>query len=112
MTKSPFDGRGWLHALEGAQAEELKAGFQDKEGAGAEAEAARTYGGVVHGDLVGGVESGEIIGQQVSILVNLAPRKIKGIESQGMILMAENNKGELSFVAPTKADMNNGGSVK
>jgi methionyl-tRNA synthetase len=54
----------------------------------------------------------EIIGQQVSILVNLAPRKIKGIESQGMILMAENNKGELSFVAPTKDTMNNGGAVK
>ncbi|MCX6296538.1 MAG: methionine--tRNA ligase subunit beta, partial [Bacteroidetes bacterium] len=54
----------------------------------------------------------EIIGQQVCILVNLAPRKIKGIESQGMILMAENNKGELSFVAPTKENMNNGGAVK
>jgi len=54
----------------------------------------------------------EIIGQQVSILVNLAPRKIKGIESQGMILMAENNKGELSFVAATKDTMNNGGAVK
>ena len=54
----------------------------------------------------------DIIGQQVSILVNLAPRKIKGIESQGMILMAENNKGELSFVAPTKINMNNGGAVK
>lgn len=54
----------------------------------------------------------EIVGQQVSILVNLAPRKIKGIESQGMILMAENNKGELSFVAPTKKDMNNGGAIK
>ncbi|MBL0330667.1 MAG: methionine--tRNA ligase [Bacteroidetes bacterium] len=54
----------------------------------------------------------DIIGQQVSILVNLAPRKIKGIESQGMILMAENNKGELSFVAPTKDTINNGGAVK
>jgi len=54
----------------------------------------------------------DIIGQQVSILVNLAPRKIKGIESQGMILMAENNKGELSFVAATKDTMNNGGAVK
>src|ERR1035437_2970602 len=50
----------------------------------------------------------EIIGKQVSILVNLAARKIKGIESQGMILMAENNKGELSFVAPTKDNFNNG----
>lgn len=40
----------------------------------------------------------KIIGRQVVILVNLAPREIKGIMSQGMILMAENAKGELSFV--------------
>lgn len=52
-----------------------------------------------------------IIGQQVTILVNLEPRKIKGIESQGMILMAENSQGELAFVAPVKG-MENGGSVK
>jgi len=44
----------------------------------------------------------EIIGKQVSILVNLAPRKIKGIESQGMILMAEDVNGELAFVMPGK----------
>ena len=44
----------------------------------------------------------EIIGQKVSILVNLAPRKIKNIESQGMILMAENNKGELSLLSPER----------
>ena len=42
----------------------------------------------------------DIIGQQVSVLVNLAPRKIKGIESQGMILMAEDKDGSLSFVSP------------
>lgn len=54
----------------------------------------------------------KIVGQQVSILVNLAPRKIKGIESQGMILMAENNKGELAFVSPTKEDINNGSIIK
>lgn len=54
----------------------------------------------------------DIIGQQVSILVNLAPRKIKGIESKGMILMAENSAGELSFVASTKKNVNNGGGVK
>jgi methionyl-tRNA synthetase len=54
----------------------------------------------------------DIIGQKVSILVNLAPRKIKGIESQGMILMAENNKGELSFVQPTKENSNNGSIIK
>jgi len=41
-----------------------------------------------------------IIGQQVSILVNLEPREIKGILSQGMILMAEDAQGKLSFVSP------------
>ncbi len=44
----------------------------------------------------------EIIGKKVSVLMNLAPRKIRGVESQGMILMAENAKGELSFVVPEK----------
>ncbi len=43
----------------------------------------------------------DIIGQQVSLLVNLAPREIKGIVSQGMILMAEDSHGKLTFVAPT-----------
>ncbi len=42
----------------------------------------------------------DIIGQQVLVLANLAPRKMRGVESQGMILMAENEKGELSFVSP------------
>lgn len=51
----------------------------------------------------------DIIGRQVSILVNLAPRKMLGIESEGMILMAENNKGELQFVAPIEPSEN--GSV-
>ncbi len=41
-----------------------------------------------------------IIGQEVLLLANLAPRKLRGIESQGMILMAENEKGELAFVSP------------
>lgn len=54
----------------------------------------------------------DIIGQQVCLLANLAPRKIKGIESQGMILMAENKNGELSFVSPVKTDMANGSEVK
>ncbi len=51
----------------------------------------------------------EIIGQQVSLLVNLAPREIKGILSQGMILMSENSDGKLTFVAPV--DRHNNGSV-
>jgi len=43
----------------------------------------------------------KIIGQQVSVLVNLAPKKLKGIESNGMILMTENSDGRLCFVSPT-----------
>lgn len=46
-------------------------------------------------------EPEEIIGKQVSILVNLVSRKIKGIESQGMILMAEDTDGKLVFVQPS-----------
>ena len=53
----------------------------------------------------------KIIGQQVTLLANLEPRKIKGIESKGMILMAENTKGELAFIAPVKP-MDNGGTVR
>jgi methionyl-tRNA synthetase len=42
----------------------------------------------------------EVIGQQVILLANLAPRMMMGVESQGMILMAENPEGKLTFVAP------------
>lgn len=42
----------------------------------------------------------ELIGRQVMVLVNLAPRKIKGIESNGMILMAENHEGALGMMSP------------
>jgi methionyl-tRNA synthetase len=44
----------------------------------------------------------DIIGRQVTLLANLAPRKIRGIESKGMILMASNEKGELCFISPTE----------
>ena len=40
----------------------------------------------------------EIIGQQVVVVANLAPRKLRGIQSQGMILMAEDAEGKLGFV--------------
>ncbi|NVK27600.1 MAG: methionine--tRNA ligase [Flavobacteriia bacterium] len=42
----------------------------------------------------------EVVGKQVCLLANLAPRKIRGVESQGMILMAENAQGKLVFVRP------------
>lgn len=45
-------------------------------------------------------EPEQIIGKQVSVLINLEPREIKGILSQGMILMSESPDGNLSFVAP------------
>ena len=44
----------------------------------------------------------DIIGQNVLLLANLAPRKIRGVESKGMILMAENESGKLCFVSPEK----------
>lgn len=56
-------------------------------------------------------EPENIIGQKVSILVNLEPREIKGIVSQGMILMAENSEGKLSFVAPAE-DFHNGAVIR
>lgn len=51
----------------------------------------------------------EIMGKQVCLLANLAPRKMKGIVSQGMVLMAEDSEGNLKFVSPT--DMVNNGSI-
>lgn len=51
-----------------------------------------------------------IIGEKVCILINLAPRKIMGIESQGMILMGENTDGTLAFLSPDK-EINNGSTV-
>jgi methionyl-tRNA synthetase len=62
--------------------------------------------------IAGSYKPEEIIGQQVCILANLASRKIKGVESKGMILMAENKLGELSFIAPTKNSITNGDGVR
>lgn len=53
----------------------------------------------------------EIIGRQVTVVANLAPRKMRGIESQGMILMTENSEGQLIFVSPSTAAVA-GGEVK
>jgi len=62
--------------------------------------------GVDERTLVAGIaehfDPAEIIGKQISIVLNLQPRKIRGIESQGMILMAETGEGKLTFVSPTE----------
>lgn len=53
----------------------------------------------------------ELVGKQVTVLVNLAPRKIRGIESQGMLLLSKNIDGKFSFITPDDA-IENGVSVK
>jgi len=62
--------------------------------------------GIDHRTIVSGIAEHyapeEIIGKTVLVLLNLEPRKIRGIESQGMILMAENEEGKLSFLASEK----------
>ena len=55
-------------------------------------------------------EAENLVGQKVSILLNLEPRKIKGIESQGMILLSEEKDGTLHFVEPSK-EASNGSPV-
>ena len=49
-----------------------------------------------------------IVGKQVVVVANLAPRKMRGIESNGMILMAEDADGKLKFVNPDEVDDPNG----
>ena len=50
----------------------------------------------------------DIIGKKVTVLVNLAPRKLRGVESQGMILMTEDSKGKLVFLNPDADNVDNG----
>lgn len=54
----------------------------------------------------------EIIGKRVTVLANLAPRKLRGVESQGMILMVENAEGKYRFIAPDGEEIANGSEVK
>ncbi len=55
--------------------------------------------------------SDEVIGKKVSVLVNLAPRKLRGVESQGMILMSENKEGKLTFIRPEDENTANGNTI-
>ena len=54
----------------------------------------------------------EIIGKRVTVLANLAPRKLRGVESQGMILMVENSEGKYTFINPDAEGIANGTEVK
>ncbi|MFI1744860.1 methionine--tRNA ligase [Thalassobellus sediminis] len=50
----------------------------------------------------------EVVGKRVTVLVNLAPRALRGVESEGMILMTETSDGKLVFVNPDDANVGNG----
>ncbi|OGS70379.1 MAG: methionine--tRNA ligase [Flavobacteria bacterium RIFCSPLOWO2_12_FULL_35_11] len=53
----------------------------------------------------------DIIGQKVTVLVNLAPRNLKGIESMGMILMTNTADGKLAFIEPENDSVSNGAQI-
>ncbi len=53
----------------------------------------------------------EVVGKRVTVLVNLAPRALRGVESQGMILMTENADGQLVFVNPDEEGISNGKGI-
>jgi methionyl-tRNA synthetase len=52
-----------------------------------------------------------LIGKKVTVLVNLVPRTLRGVESQGMILLAENQNGKLVFINPDHDDVENGAVI-
>ena len=53
----------------------------------------------------------EVVGKRVTVLVNLAPRALRGVESQGMILMTNNKEGKLVFVNPDADGVSNGALI-
>jgi methionyl-tRNA synthetase len=53
----------------------------------------------------------EIIGKKVTVLINLAPRALRGVDSEGMILMTENTEGKLVFVSPDEPGVGNGEGI-
>ena len=56
-------------------------------------------------------EPESLIGKKVTVLVNLAPRPLRGVESQGMLLLAENPDGKLTFVTPEEGASANGAPI-
>lgn len=53
----------------------------------------------------------EVIGKRVTVLINLAPRSLRGVESEGMILMTNNAEGKLVFVNPDADGVDNGAVI-
>ena len=56
-------------------------------------------------------EAKDLLGKKVTVLVNLAPRKLRGVESEGMILMTENTNGNLVFINPETEGVENGETI-
>lgn len=56
-------------------------------------------------------EADAIVGRKVTVLINLAPRKLRGVESEGMILMTEDAEGKLVFVNPDEDEVGNGSTI-
>lgn len=56
-------------------------------------------------------EADAIVGKKVTVLINLAPRKLRGVESEGMILMTEDAEGKLVFVNPDQDEVGNGSTI-
>ena len=52
-----------------------------------------------------------MVGKKVMVIVNLAPRKMAGLESQGMILCAEDAEGNLSLMTPEKGEFPAGSEI-
>ena len=55
--------------------------------------------------------SEDVVGKKVTVLTNLAPRTIRGVESQGMILMTDIPDGKLAFIEPVNSKVKNGGQI-
>lgn len=53
----------------------------------------------------------EVVGKRVTVLVNLAPRALRGVESQGMLLLTNNAEGKLVFVGPEVDGVENGATI-
>lgn len=53
----------------------------------------------------------EVVGKRVTVLVNLAPRSLRGVESQGMLLLTQNTEGQLVFVNPDAEGVANGATI-
>ncbi|MBT8236051.1 MAG: methionine--tRNA ligase [Bacteroidia bacterium] len=56
-------------------------------------------------------DPGDIVGKKVTVVINLAPRPLRGVNSEGMILMTQNEEGKLVFVNPDESEVGNGETI-